>query len=154
MPAPAHVLSVHFVGTPDYLSPELLRDLRHGAATDWWALGVLAYELLTGAPPFTAPDQDQVLKNILSYTGQGLLWGGAGAGGGGAGGGSGGAVSVSAECRALVEALLVPDPTQRLGAKLDSAELKAHAWFRGVQWHHHQRTEPVPHHTHHPSSAT
>ena len=42
------------VGTPDYLAPELLLGAGHGPEVDWWSLGVVAYEFVTGVPPFNA----------------------------------------------------------------------------------------------------
>lgn len=55
-------------GTPDYTSPEMLLNEGVNLASDWWALGVLTFELLTGAPPFTDPDGDDMTtyRNILS----------------------------------------------------------------------------------------
>ena len=42
------------VGTPDYLAPELLLGTGHGAEVDWWSLGAILYEFVTGVPPFNA----------------------------------------------------------------------------------------------------
>ncbi|KAL5073579.1 hypothetical protein RYX36_012563 [Vicia faba] len=42
------------VGTPDYLAPEILLGMGHGATADWWSVGVILYELLVGVPPFNA----------------------------------------------------------------------------------------------------
>ncbi|GAU44297.1 hypothetical protein TSUD_267920, partial [Trifolium subterraneum] len=42
------------VGTPDYLAPEILLGMGHGATADWWSVGVILYELLVGIPPFNA----------------------------------------------------------------------------------------------------
>ena len=42
------------VGTPDYLAPELLLGTGHGHEVDWWSLGAILYEFVTGVPPFNA----------------------------------------------------------------------------------------------------
>ena len=49
------------VGTPDYLAPELLLGTGHGAEVDWWSLGAILYEFVTGVPPFNA-DSPEVLS--------------------------------------------------------------------------------------------
>ena len=54
------------LGTPDYLAPELLLGQGHGAAVDWWALGVCLYEFMTGVPPFNDDSPSLVFDNILS----------------------------------------------------------------------------------------
>ena len=54
------------LGTPDYLAPELLRRQEHGAAVDWWALGVCLYEFCTGIPPFNDETPQAVFANILA----------------------------------------------------------------------------------------
>jgi len=43
-------------GTPDYLAPEVILNKGHGPSADWWAAGVLVYEMLAGAPPFVEAD--------------------------------------------------------------------------------------------------
>ncbi len=53
------------VGTPDYIAPEMLLGNPHGKAVDYWALGVILFELTTGCPPFNAETQDMIFVNIL-----------------------------------------------------------------------------------------
>lgn len=53
------------LGTPDYLAPELLLQQEHGAAVDWWALGICLYEFLIGCPPFIDETPEQIFRNIL-----------------------------------------------------------------------------------------
>lgn len=53
-------------GTPEYIAPEILRNSGHGKGADWWALGVLIYEMLVGIDPFNANDPMDIYKRILS----------------------------------------------------------------------------------------
>ena len=52
-------------GTPDYLAPEIIRSIGHGKPVDWWALGVLIYEMATGFPPFYHDSVIEVYKKII-----------------------------------------------------------------------------------------
>lgn len=53
-------------GTPEYLAPEILGSKGHSYPVDWWALGTVAYEMLTGTPPFYKEDQKKMFKDIKS----------------------------------------------------------------------------------------
>lgn len=60
-----------FCGTPEYVSPEMLDGTGHDNTVDWWALGILIYELLAGIPPFYDQDHQVMFKNIRSGE---VLW--------------------------------------------------------------------------------
>lgn len=57
------------VGTPDYLAPELLLGTGHGPEVDWWSLGAILYEFVTGCPPFNAdtPEVRTELWQIIAF---------------------------------------------------------------------------------------
>ena len=52
-------------GTPEYLAPEIILSKGHGKAVDWWALGILMYEMLAGYPPFYDEDPLGIYQKIL-----------------------------------------------------------------------------------------
>lgn len=53
-------------GTPEYLSPEVLDRQGHGTAVDWWNLGMVTYEMLTGLPPWYTTDREKLFEALRS----------------------------------------------------------------------------------------
>ncbi|KFK36169.1 hypothetical protein AALP_AA4G087000 [Arabis alpina] len=105
------------VGTPDYLAPEILLGTEHGYAADWWSVGIILFELITGIPPFTASRPEIIFDNILNAK---IPWPNVPG-------------EMSYEAQDLIIRLLVHEPEKRLGAK-GAAEVKAHPFFQGVDW--------------------
>ncbi|GJP46540.1 hypothetical protein CLOM_g5814, partial [Closterium sp. NIES-68] len=105
------------VGTPDYLAPEILLGTGHGATADWWAVGVMLFELLCGVPPFNAPSPEIIFDNILNRD---IPWPEV-------------PEEMSYEAMDLIDRLLHPEPSQRLGAR-GAEEVKAHPFFANIRW--------------------
>lgn len=114
---PVDLRSMSFVGTHEYLAPEIVSGEGHGSAVDWWTLGVLIYELLYGTTPFKGLDEERTLANILA---RGLEFPKE--------------TAVSAAARELIAVLLVKDPAKRLGSTTGAAALKRHPFFNGINW--------------------
>mmetsp|Transcript_21505 Transcript_21505/g.71266 ORF Transcript_21505/g.71266 Transcript_21505/m.71266 type:complete len:358 (+) Transcript_21505:2-1075(+) len=103
-------------GTPEYLAPEIILNKGHGKAVDWWALGVLIFEMLAGYPPFYAEDRMQLYQSILA-----------------------GKIDyprhIKKEAKDLISRLLTSDLSRRLGnLKGGALDIRTHAWFKGFDW--------------------
>ncbi len=53
-------------GTPEYMAPEVISKAGHGTAVDWWGLGMLMYEMLTGLPPWYTKDRQKLFERLRS----------------------------------------------------------------------------------------
>ncbi|KAF8365990.1 kin-1, partial [Pristionchus pacificus] len=103
-------------GTPEYLAPEIILSKGYNKAVDWWALGVLIYEMAAGYPPFFADQPIQIYEKIVS-----------------------GKVKFpshfSNELKDLLKNLLQVDLTKRYGnLKNGVADIKNHKWFGSTDW--------------------
>lgn len=103
-------------GTPEYLAPEIIQSKGHGMAVDWWALGILIYEMLVGSPPFYDSTSFKIYEKILEGR---LVF----------------PSNMDAASRDLISSLLNPDPMLRLGNLQDRADgVKRHPWFQHTDW--------------------
>lgn len=114
---PTDARSNSFVGTHEYLAPEIIKGDGHGSAVDWWTFGVFLYELLYGKTPFRGPGNDETLANVVS---QNLRFPDN--------------PSVSSNAKDLIRGLLVKEPENRFGSLRGAAEIKQHPFFEGLNW--------------------
>lgn len=103
-------------GTPEYLAPEIIFSTGHTNAVDWWAIGVLLFEMVSGYPPFY---DDNVLELYRKITTGKFEFG----------------RGLSSSIKNLISGLLEQDVTKRLGCTAEgSTAIKKHKWFQGVDW--------------------
>ncbi|CAN8240401.1 unnamed protein product [Cochlearia groenlandica] len=117
MAEPTNVKSMSFVGTHEYLAPEIIRGQGHGSAVDWWTFGIFIYELLYGSTPFKGQGNRATLHNVI---GQALRFPEI--------------PHVSSPARDLIKGLLVKEPHKRIAYKRGATEIKQHPFFEGVNW--------------------
>ncbi|XP_050237456.1 serine/threonine-protein kinase D6PKL1 [Mercurialis annua] len=114
---PTAARSMSFVGTHEYLAPEIIKGEGHGSAVDWWTFGIFLHELLYGKTPFKGSGNRATLFNVV---GQQLRFPESPA--------------TSYASRDLIRGLLVKEPNHRLGVKRGATEIKQHPFFEGVNW--------------------
>ncbi|XP_057954879.1 serine/threonine-protein kinase D6PKL1-like [Malania oleifera] len=114
---PTSARSNSFVGTHEYLAPEIIKGEGHGSAVDWWTFGIFLYELLYGKTPFKGLGNEETLANVVS---QSLKFPES--------------PIVSFYARDLIRGLLVKEPENRLGSIKGAAEIKQHPFFEGLNW--------------------
>ncbi|XP_042026430.1 serine/threonine-protein kinase AGC1-7-like [Salvia splendens] len=117
MAEPTNVRSMSFVGTHEYLAPEIIRGEGHGSAVDWWTFGIFLYELLHGTTPFKGDGNRATLFNVV---GQALKFPDSS--------------QASATAKDLIKGLLVKEPQKRIAYKRGATEIKQHPFFEGVNW--------------------
>lgn len=105
------------LGTAEYMAPEVIQGREYGFAVDWWSLGALGYDLLTGSPPFTANNNAKVQEKIVKQKLQLPYF-------------------LSPDAKDLLTRLLRKEPSKRLGGNMpkDLQTIKAHRFFRKIDW--------------------
>ncbi|CAN6373824.1 unnamed protein product [Urochloa humidicola] len=106
-----------FVGTEEYIAPEIITGAGHTSAVDWWALGILLYEMLYGYTPFRGKTRQRTFANILHKDMRFPA-----------------SIQVSLAARQLMYRLLHRDPANRLGSREGAWEIKQHPFFQGINW--------------------
>eukprot|EP00955_Chlamydomonas_euryale_P099986 365253-Chlamydomonas_euryale.AAC.14 len=105
-----------FIGTMEYMAPEIINGLGHDMRVDWWSTGILLYEMLCGLPPFRNKSRSALQREII-----------------------GGKIKypkfLSSNALSLLKGLLTRDPTKRLGCGPDGGEaIKRHPFFKQISW--------------------
>mmetsp|Transcript_23229 Transcript_23229/g.53454 ORF Transcript_23229/g.53454 Transcript_23229/m.53454 type:complete len:815 (+) Transcript_23229:67-2511(+) len=115
-------------GTPDYFAPEIIASTGHSSMVDWWGLGILLFELMTGHPPFESPYPMQIYSKVMKGISR---------------------VPFPPKCQGplehLIKSLLKKEPSERLPCRPGGVDnLRKHEWYSGFDWDAYYRLEIPP----------
>jgi protein kinase A len=103
-------------GTPEYLAPEVIKNIGYSYSVDWWALGILIYEMSSGKPPFASEDPMKIFEKIMNarvkYP-----------------------TSFNTQLKDIIRQFLNPNWNNRLGSNDGGMEaVRNHDWFKDISW--------------------
>lgn len=106
-----------FVGTEEYIAPEVIKGHGHTSSVDWWTLGIFVYEMIYATTPFKGTSRNATFSNVLrkDVTFRDP-------------------VAMSSTGKQFVRKLLVKDEHKRLGSQWGASEVKQHRWFSSISW--------------------
>ncbi|KAH8113368.1 Pkinase-domain-containing protein [Phellopilus nigrolimitatus] len=106
-----------FVGTEEYIAPEVIENLGHTSAVDWWTLGILIYEMIFATTPFKGASRSKTFQNVLELP-----------------------VSfpehpkISSSGKDVMNRLLDKSESRRMGSQSGASQVKQHKWFTKINW--------------------
>ncbi|KAJ1968441.1 serine/threonine protein kinase, AGC [Dispira parvispora] len=116
----AHLRTNSFVGTEEYIAPEVINGCGHTSAVDWWTLGIFIFEMLFGFTPFKGSNRQStfrhVLKNEVAFPF------------------SPPAQTVTTQAKGIIRRLLCKNEKKRLGSRAGASDVKCHPFFRDIKW--------------------
>ncbi|KAF8558993.1 Pkinase-domain-containing protein [Imleria badia] len=114
-----------FVGTEEYIAPEVIAAQGHTAAVDWWTLGILIYEMIFATTPFKGKERNDTFANIrllpVHFRDT---------------------PKISSACKDIIVRLLDKEERTRLGSRSGASEVKHHKWFSKMNWGLLRHTRP------------
>ncbi|KAG0285303.1 serine/threonine protein kinase, AGC [Linnemannia gamsii] len=120
----AHLRTNSFVGTEEYIAPEVIKGHGHTSAVDWWTLGILIYEMLFSSTPFKGCDRNATFSAILEKEVQFPFPTDV----------KPDVQTITPACKAVIRELLVKDDQVRLGSRAGASDVKQHAFFKSTNW--------------------
>ncbi|KAG1446252.1 hypothetical protein G6F56_009633 [Rhizopus delemar] len=117
-----HLRTNSFVGTEEYIAPEVIKGCGHTSAVDWWTLGILIYEMMFGTTPFKGPGRNDTFSRVLhcdiQFCEQPSPY----------------KTHISNQAKDLIRKLLHKEENKRLGSKAGASDIKSHPFFKNINF--------------------